>query len=249
MPERHVFETCKRTRNFINSQGIPRYCSLVNGEEKPVLTGGRSKRGKYRGPPGTKPLTSALRYGGSATGCAASEDACFVDFLQRCLRFDPTQRMTPAEGLRHRWIRRKSSDVAPIATTVDHQRRPVHQSEAALTQHNQQQQLQPPHRSNIHASALPSAAQSTSDLFNGVQLQSIRHHNRGSDTLKNQATASSSEKENFKSANNFVSNFNTQKRQRVNVFHRKTSDNLPSAVGGSLLARRRNAPEDRGEEG
>ncbi|ESO04588.1 hypothetical protein HELRODRAFT_140298, partial [Helobdella robusta] len=112
MPDRRLFESCKRTRNFINSQGIPRYCSLVapandeNGSQ-PELTGGRSKRGKYRGPPGTKPLTTALRHNGSVTGSAAAEDSIFVDFLQRCLEFDANVRMTPSEALRHRWIKRK----------------------------------------------------------------------------------------------------------------------------------------------
>ncbi|XP_040894083.1 dual specificity tyrosine-phosphorylation-regulated kinase 4-like [Toxotes jaculatrix] len=33
-----------------------------------------------------------------------SDSARFVDFIQRCLEYDPTKRMTPGEALRHPWI-------------------------------------------------------------------------------------------------------------------------------------------------
>ena len=81
-------------------QGYPRYCAVTAGADGTVqLTGGRSRRGKYRGPPASRDLvTDALR---------SCDDAAFVDFLRRCLVLDPQARMTPAEALRHPWISMK----------------------------------------------------------------------------------------------------------------------------------------------
>lgn len=97
MPPTQLLESAKRTRQFVSSQGYPRYCTLGTGQDGSVqMTGGRSRRGKYRGPPGTKDLASdALRH---------CEDRSFIDFLQRCLNLDPQARMTPTEAMRHPWL-------------------------------------------------------------------------------------------------------------------------------------------------
>lgn len=63
-----------------------------------VLSGGLSRRGKPRGPPGSKDLKRALK------GC---DDPLFLDFIQRCLEWDPDIRMTPGQALRHAWLRRR----------------------------------------------------------------------------------------------------------------------------------------------
>ena len=98
MPPSKLLETAKRTRNFFSSKGYPRYCNVtVGGDGRVELVGGRSRRGKYRGPPGTKTLVHALK------NC---EDELFVDFLTKCLDWDPATRMTPPQALRHNWIRR-----------------------------------------------------------------------------------------------------------------------------------------------
>ncbi|KAJ8398853.1 hypothetical protein AAFF_G00417610 [Aldrovandia affinis] len=60
--------------------------------------GGRSRRGKLRGPPGTKEWATVLK------GC---DDALFLDFLKQCLEWDPALRMTPTQALRHPWLRRR----------------------------------------------------------------------------------------------------------------------------------------------
>lgn len=52
---------------------------------------GRSKRGKHRGPPASKEWSQALK------NC---DDPLFIDFLKRCLDWDPQTRMTPAQALR-----------------------------------------------------------------------------------------------------------------------------------------------------
>lgn len=51
-----------------------------------------------RGPPGSKDLVTALK------GC---DDPLFLDFMRRCLEWDPLSRMTPSQALRHAWLRRR----------------------------------------------------------------------------------------------------------------------------------------------
>ena len=93
---------------------------------------GRSRRGKPRGPPGSRELQTALKgkttsmsmiyIAGSVictqhiSGCdictqyiAGCEDPLFTDFIRRCLEWDPATRMTPNAALRyHQLIHSKS---------------------------------------------------------------------------------------------------------------------------------------------
>lgn len=99
MPPQKILEQAKRGKNFINSKGHPRYCgvnTLPTGAT--VLTGSRSRRGKMRGPPGSKDWSVALK------GC---EDPTFTDFIKKCLDWDPTTRLTPSQALRHPWLYRR----------------------------------------------------------------------------------------------------------------------------------------------
>lgn len=52
-----------------------------------------NSKGKKRRP-GTKSLQQVLK----------CNDQLFVDFVTRCLDWDPEKRMTPDEGLHHDWI-------------------------------------------------------------------------------------------------------------------------------------------------
>ena len=98
-PPQKLLDSCKRQRMFFSSKGYPRYCNATTNPDGSVsYAGGRSRRGKYRGPPGSKELSRALK------GC---DDPLFLDFLQRCLEWDPSIRMTPPQALRHGWLRRK----------------------------------------------------------------------------------------------------------------------------------------------
>ncbi len=99
MPPQKMLDNCKRQRMFFSSKGHPRFCTLTqNPDGTTSYSGGRSRRGKFRGPPESKELSRALR------GC---DDPLFLDFLQRCLEWDPATRMTPAQALRHGWLRRR----------------------------------------------------------------------------------------------------------------------------------------------
>ena len=99
MPPEKMLETCRRAKTFFSSKGHPRYCSVTTNTDGSVkYNGGKSRRGKYRGPPSSKTLSKALR------GC---EDQLFLDFLNRCFEWDPSNRMTPLMALKHGWLRRK----------------------------------------------------------------------------------------------------------------------------------------------
>ncbi len=98
-PSQKLIDTCKRSRSFFSSKGHPRYCTVTtNPDGSTSYTGCRTRRGKHRGPPGTKELSRALK------GC---DDPLFLDFLLKCLEWDPTARMTPPQALRHNWLRRR----------------------------------------------------------------------------------------------------------------------------------------------
>ncbi|KDR17186.1 Dual specificity tyrosine-phosphorylation-regulated kinase 2 [Zootermopsis nevadensis] len=99
MPPQKLLDVSKRSKNFISSKGYPRYCTATTlPDGTTVLGGGLSRRGKTRGPPGSKELKRALK------GC---DDPLFLDFIRRCLEWDPDARMTPAAALRHAWLRRR----------------------------------------------------------------------------------------------------------------------------------------------
>eukprot|EP00092_Neocalanus_flemingeri_P072036 GFUD01088589.1.p1 GENE.GFUD01088589.1~~GFUD01088589.1.p1 ORF type:complete len:416 (-),score=15.82 GFUD01088589.1:3192-4298(-) len=112
MPPQKLLDQSKRAKNFISSKvcastvfphlfwtRYPRYCTATTlPDGTTVLNGGRSRRGKPRGPPGSRELQTALK------GC---DDPLFLDFIRRCLEWDPATRMTPNAALRHAWLRRR----------------------------------------------------------------------------------------------------------------------------------------------
>ncbi|CAK9294880.1 unnamed protein product [Gordionus sp. m RMFG-2023] len=98
-PPERVLEKSKRTKHFFTSKGFPRYCNTSQAADgSTILLGGRSKRGKLRGPPGSKDFNTALK------GC---KDLLFADFLRKCLTWDPRTRITPPQALKHQWLRRR----------------------------------------------------------------------------------------------------------------------------------------------
>ncbi|XP_062522176.1 dual specificity tyrosine-phosphorylation-regulated kinase 2-like [Corticium candelabrum] len=113
-PPTKLLEVSKRAKNFFNSKGQPRYCGAIAHTDGTVkLVGGKSRRGKFRGPPGSKTITAALK------GC---DDNLFIDFLSKCLEWDPASRLTPLTALRHPWLKRKLPkppiEAAPLGPTT-----------------------------------------------------------------------------------------------------------------------------------
>uniref|UniRef100_A0A8C7R698 dual-specificity kinase n=1 Tax=Oncorhynchus mykiss TaxID=8022 RepID=A0A8C7R698_ONCMY len=79
MPPKDFVQTASRRRLFFDSKGNPR--NITNSK-------GRKRR------PNSKDLASVLK----------TDDPLFLDFLQHCLAWDPTKRMTPDEAMQHEWI-------------------------------------------------------------------------------------------------------------------------------------------------
>jgi dual specificity tyrosine-phosphorylation-regulated kinase 2/3/4 len=78
-PEKHLIEKSSRKKLFFDSLGKPRVT---------VSTKGRRRR------PSSKTLQQALK----------CDDEAFLDFITRCLRWDPERRMKPDEAMLHEFI-------------------------------------------------------------------------------------------------------------------------------------------------
>ncbi|XP_072519312.1 dual specificity tyrosine-phosphorylation-regulated kinase 4 isoform X2 [Salminus brasiliensis] len=79
MPPNDFVQTASRRRLFFDSKGNPR--NITNSK-------GKKRR------PNSKELASVLK----------TNDPLFLDFIRRCLVWDPTKRMTPDEAMQHEWI-------------------------------------------------------------------------------------------------------------------------------------------------
>lgn len=78
-PEKHLIEKSTRKKLFFDSLGKPRLT---------VSSKGRRRR------PSSKELRQALK----------CDDEAFLDFIARCLRWDPARRLTPHDALKHEFI-------------------------------------------------------------------------------------------------------------------------------------------------
>ena len=138
MPPEKLLDSSKRAKNFISSKGHPRYCTVTTlPDGSSVLAGGRSRHGKTRGPPGSKDYVTALK------GC---DEPLFIDFLKKCLEWEPSQRISPSQALRHAWLRRRlprapadpnanpSSHGTSSSSTVEKLKQSQRQHSASLAQ-------------------------------------------------------------------------------------------------------------------
>lgn len=85
-PEKHLIEKSTRKKLFFDSMGKPRLT---------VSSKGRRRR------PSSKTLQQVLK----------CDDEPFLDFLARCLRWDPDRRMKPEEAIRHEFITGQKTSV------------------------------------------------------------------------------------------------------------------------------------------
>ncbi|WAQ86243.1 hypothetical protein PtA15_6A875 [Puccinia triticina] len=95
MPDKYLVDRSSRRKLFFDSTGAPR--PVVNSK-------GRRRR------VGSKTLQSVLK----------TEDELFVDFIGKCLAWDPERRLKPDPAMRHPWILagRARPVVAPLATST-----------------------------------------------------------------------------------------------------------------------------------
>ncbi|KAK0387263.1 hypothetical protein NLU13_5576 [Sarocladium strictum] len=119
-PEKHLIEKSTRKKLFFDSMGKPRLT---------VSSKGRRRR------PSSKTLQQAIK----------CDDEAFLDFLARCLRWDPDRRMKPEEAIRHEFItghkpvtslpRMAPRDASPIKrhNTISSAPRPLPEPPANMT--------------------------------------------------------------------------------------------------------------------
>ncbi|KAI9240711.1 MAG: kinase-like domain-containing protein [Podila humilis] len=79
VPDRYLVDRSSRKKVFFDAVGNPKL--VINSK-------GKKRR------PGSKTLAQALK----------CNDPLFLDFIARCLIWDPEKRMKPREGLQHEWI-------------------------------------------------------------------------------------------------------------------------------------------------
>ncbi|XP_047407273.1 dual specificity tyrosine-phosphorylation-regulated kinase 4 isoform X2 [Sciurus carolinensis] len=79
LPPARFIQTASRRQTFFDSKGFPK-----------TITNNRGKK-RY---PDSKDLTVVLK----------TYDTSFLDFLRRCLVWEPSLRMTPDQALKHAWI-------------------------------------------------------------------------------------------------------------------------------------------------
>jgi dual specificity tyrosine-phosphorylation-regulated kinase 2/3/4 len=84
IPQQHVYDISQRRAKFFTE-------NQETGDYEPIMM--KNSRGKLR-KPGGKPLTLLL----------GDEDLDFLNFVTKCLEWDPETRLTPDEALRHIWI-------------------------------------------------------------------------------------------------------------------------------------------------
>ena len=88
-PEKHLIEKSTRKKLFFDSMGKPRLT---------VSSKGRRRR------PSSKTLQQVLK----------CDDEPFLDFLTRCMRWDPERRMRPEDAIRHEFVTGKKMSAVPI---------------------------------------------------------------------------------------------------------------------------------------
>jgi len=100
----------KTIRNLITNKGYPSKCSrYLRPDGKQALICSFQRWSQPRGMPATKTWSAALK------NC---EDKMCIDFVRRCLDWDPLTRMTPAMALRHPWLRPTPAKVIAARTSA-----------------------------------------------------------------------------------------------------------------------------------
>ncbi|KAL3891551.1 hypothetical protein ACJMK2_003810, partial [Sinanodonta woodiana] len=80
LPPNNILDQATRKRLFFDSKGSPRSITNSKGKKRRV---------------GSKDLEQSVK----------TSDASFLEFIRRCLDWDPNTRMTPEDALQHEWIK------------------------------------------------------------------------------------------------------------------------------------------------
>jgi len=92
-PEKHLVEQSTRKKLFFDSMGKPRLT---------VSTKGKRRR------PSTKTLQQTLK----------CDDEAFLDFITKCLRWDPERRLKPDEAMQHDFVTGIKKRPNTVASTI-----------------------------------------------------------------------------------------------------------------------------------
>lgn len=115
VPDKHLIDRAGRRKFFFDAAGSPR----------PVRTSKNRKR-----KPASKTLAQLLSTGGrqggpdgagSHTATKPADEDLFIDFVARCLIWDPERRLRPDQAMRHPWIaagKRQSLVTSTIASST-----------------------------------------------------------------------------------------------------------------------------------
>lgn len=126
-PEKHLIEKSTRKKLFFDSLGKPRLT---------VSSKGRRRK------PSSKTLQQVLK----------CDDEPFLDFLTKCLRWDPDRRMKPDEAIRHEFLTGQKSSV-PTARTTTRIESPIKRNNTLTTPSTNRPLPEPPVTSFKHSTA------------------------------------------------------------------------------------------------
>lgn len=98
LPPSSVMRKIRRPHHFFTDEGEPRY--LVEGREKMANRLHHKSNRMNRADPGVLTLKALLKNSMGEEGL----DPQLIDFLSRCLCWDPQERITAPEALRHPWV-------------------------------------------------------------------------------------------------------------------------------------------------
>ncbi|KAK6598002.1 Dual specificity protein kinase pom1 [Botrytis cinerea] len=152
-PEKHLIEKSTRKKLFFDSLGKPRLT---------VSSKGRRRR------PSSRSLQQTIK----------CDDEVFLDFLARCLRWDPEKRLKPDEAVRHEFITGQKPTAPPrINTRIDSpikrhnttaapaSNRPL--PEPPATSYKSGSSVRPPAAGTSPSKALPPRRQSNATTLTG----------------------------------------------------------------------------------
>ncbi|TVY50655.1 Dual specificity protein kinase pom1 [Lachnellula cervina] len=141
-PEKHLIEKSTRRKLFFDSLGKPRLT---------VSSKGRRRR------PSSKTLTQVLK----------CDDETFLDFLTRCLKWDPEKRMRPDEAVRHEFITGKKITTAPVSRSTTRNESPIKRAHTTTTPANTNRPLpEPPTTSFKNGNPIRTAASPIKNAMN-----------------------------------------------------------------------------------
>ncbi|ESZ90096.1 hypothetical protein SBOR_9522 [Sclerotinia borealis F-4128] len=152
-PEKHLIEKSTRKKLFFDSLGKPRLT---------VSSKGRRRR------PSSRSLQQTIK----------CDDEVFLDFLARCLRWDPEKRLKPDEAVRHEFITgHKPTALTRVNTRIDSpikrhnttaatsSNRPL--PEPPATSYRNGSAVRPPAAGTSPSKALPPRRQSNATMLTG----------------------------------------------------------------------------------